>query len=74
MTSASADQPRYIKGNAVSLSLVSVAALAYGLLWFWYARENARRDKGLIKPEHATLSDDELAELGDESPRFRYTI
>ncbi|KAI1195373.1 DNA-repair protein rad2 [Nemania serpens] len=66
---ASADQPRYIKGNAVSLSLVSVAALAYGLLWFWYARENARRDKGLIKPEHATLSDDELAELGDESPR-----
>ncbi|KAI1122329.1 major facilitator superfamily domain-containing protein [Nemania abortiva] len=70
----STDQPRYIKGNAVSLSLVGVAAIAHGLLWFWYARENTRRDKGLVKPEHANLSEDELAELGDESPRFRYTI
>ncbi|KAI0202809.1 major facilitator superfamily domain-containing protein [Astrocystis sublimbata] len=70
----SMDAPRYIKGNAVSLSLVGLAALTHGSLWFWYARENKRRDEGLIKPEHANLSDDELAELGDESPRFRYTI
>ncbi|KAI0486987.1 major facilitator superfamily domain-containing protein [Xylaria cf. heliscus] len=70
----STDAPRYIKGNAVSLSLVGLAALAHGLLWFWYARENKRRDEGFIKPEHANLSEDELAELGDESPRFRYTI
>lgn len=74
MTSPSTDAPRYIKGNAVSLSLVSVAVFAYALLWFSYARENTRREKGLIKSEHANLSDDELAELGDESPRFRYTI
>ncbi|RYC64495.1 hypothetical protein CHU98_g1696 [Xylaria longipes] len=70
----STDAPRYIKGNAVSLSLVGLAALVHGLLWFWYSRENKRRDEGLIKPEHANLSEDELAELGDESPRFRYTI
>ncbi|KAJ8107285.1 hypothetical protein ONZ43_g6782 [Nemania bipapillata] len=69
----SIDQPRYIKGNAISLSLVGVAALSHGFLWFWYSRENKRRDAGLIKPEHANLSEDELAELGDESPRFRYT-
>ncbi|KAI1276248.1 DNA-repair protein rad2 [Xylaria sp. FL0933] len=31
---------------------------------------NRRREKGLIKPEHANLSEEELAELGDESPRF----
>ncbi|KAI0448201.1 DNA-repair protein rad2 [Xylaria telfairii] len=64
----SIDAPRYITGNAVSLSLVGLAALAHGLLWFWYARENKRRDEGFIKPEHANLSEDELAELGDESP------
>ncbi|KAH8162348.1 hypothetical protein CIB48_g5896 [Xylaria polymorpha] len=72
--SPSIDAPRYITGNAVSLSLVGLAALAHGLLRFWYARENKRRDEGFIKPEHANLSEDELAELGDESPRFRYTI
>ncbi|KAI0097559.1 DNA-repair protein rad2 [Nemania sp. FL0031] len=64
----STEQPRYIRGNAVSLTLVGVAAIAHGFLWFWYARENRRRDEGLIKPEHANLTEDELAELGDESP------
>ncbi|KAI1742447.1 DNA-repair protein rad2 [Xylaria scruposa] len=64
----SIDAPRYIKGNAISLSLVGLAALAHGLLWFWYTRENKRRDEGFIKPEHVNLSEDELAELGDESP------
>ncbi len=48
--------------------------MVFGTLWFSYARENRRREQGLIKPEHANLSDEELAELGDESPRFRYTI
>ncbi|GAP92424.1 putative major facilitator superfamily transporter [Rosellinia necatrix] len=70
----SVDQPRYIKGNAISLSLVGLAALAHGFLWFWYNRENRRRDEGRIKPEHEGLSEEELAELGDESPKFRYTI
>ena len=72
--SASSDAPRYIKGNSIALSLVGLASLAFGLLWFSYARENRRRDEGVIKPEHANLSEEELAELGDESPRFRYTI
>ncbi|KAI3339421.1 DNA-repair protein rad2 [Ustulina deusta] len=68
---ASSDQPRYIKGNGIALSLVGLSALVFGTLWFSYARENRRREQGLIKPEHANLSDEELAELGDESPRFR---
>ncbi|KAI0534887.1 DNA-repair protein rad2 [Xylaria digitata] len=67
----SSDQPRYIKGNGIALSLVGLAALIFGTLWFSYARENRRRDEGLIKPEHTSLSEDEMAELGDESPRFR---
>ncbi|KAI2602591.1 MFS general substrate transporter [Hypoxylon sp. NC1633] len=68
------DGPRYIVGNAVSLSLVGMAACIYGFMWFWFARINKKRDEGHVKPAHMNLSDDELAELGDESPRFRYTI
>ncbi|KAI2624439.1 DNA-repair protein rad2 [Xylaria nigripes] len=65
----SADAPRYIRGNAISLALVGVSGLTHGLLWFVFARENRRRDAGLVKPEHQHLSEEELAELGDESPR-----
>ncbi|KAI8964196.1 DNA-repair protein rad2 [Daldinia sp. FL1419] len=66
----SADGPRYIVGNAVSLSLVGMAACLYGFLWFWFARENKKRAEGPRKPEHQNLSEDELAELGDESPKY----
>ncbi|KAG5978728.1 hypothetical protein E4U55_006012 [Claviceps digitariae] len=68
------DQPRYIRGHAVSLALVGTSTAIYGFLWFWYWRENGRRDRGIMREEHRAMSEEELAELGDESPRFRYTI
>lgn len=71
----SADAPRYIKGNAVSLSMVGMATVIYGFMWFWFDRANKRRASGeSANPRHQELSDDELAELGDESPHFVYTI
>ncbi|KAJ0158599.1 putative transporter, partial [Colletotrichum tanaceti] len=68
------DKPRYIRGHAVTLSMVGMATCLYGFLWFWYGRENKRREAGRVQSKYADLSDDELAELGDESPRYRYTI
>ncbi|KAI1207589.1 DNA-repair protein rad2 [Annulohypoxylon truncatum] len=62
--------PRYITGNAVSLSLVGMATCLFGFLWFWFARENRKREEGPLKSIHEGLSEEELAELGDESPRF----
>lgn len=70
----STDAPRYIKGNAVSLSMVGMATVLYGAMWFWFRRENQRRASGDMKSDHRTMSSDELAELGDESPHFVYTI
>ncbi|KAK0625223.1 DNA-repair protein rad2 [Bombardia bombarda] len=68
---ATAERPRYIKGNAVSLAMVGMATCVYGFLWFWYSRENGKREANeTLLPEHAGLSDDELAELGDESPHY----
>ncbi|KAK1625117.1 putative MFS transporter [Colletotrichum phormii] len=68
------DKPRYIRGHAVTLSMVGMATCMYGFMWFWYWRENKQREGGRVESKYADLSDDELAELGDESPRFRYTI
>ncbi|KAK2034842.1 major facilitator superfamily transporter [Colletotrichum zoysiae] len=68
------DRPRYIRGHAVTLSMVGMATCLYGFMWFWYWRENKQREAGHIQSKHADLSDDEMAELGDDSPRYRYTI
>ncbi|KAK8084113.1 putative MFS transporter [Apiospora saccharicola] len=67
------EAPRYIRGNAVSLSMVGMAVGIYGFLWFWFRRENQRRAAGQVSPKHQHLSEEELAELGDESPHYRYT-
>ena len=68
------DKPRYIRGHAVTLAMVAVGTTIYGFLWFLFRSENKKRDEGVVPLTQGTLSDDELAELGDESYRYRYTI
>lgn len=53
--------------------MVGMAVCIYAFLWFWLRRQNKRREAGLVAPEHQNLSEQELAELGDESPHYRYT-
>ncbi len=46
----------------------------YGFLWYHYGRQNKKRAEGLMNPKHENMSEEQLAELGDESPHYRYTI
>ncbi|KAM3527251.1 hypothetical protein NHJ13051_003063 [Beauveria bassiana] len=68
------DAPRFIRGHAVTLAMVATGTVIYGLLWAWYKRENEKRAAGVVKEAYQQMSDDELRELGDESPHYRYTI
>lgn len=54
--------------------MVGMATVIYGLLWYHYGRENRRRADGFVSPKHENLSEEQLAELGDESPHYRYTV
>jgi hypothetical protein len=67
------EAPRYVRGNAVTLSLVGFAGVVYGLMWFYYRQKNMRRVQGLEDEKVAGMSDEEIAELGDKSPRFIYS-
>ncbi|PHH68101.1 hypothetical protein CDD82_835 [Ophiocordyceps australis] len=68
------DSPRYICGHAVSLAMVALGTCIYGFLWFWFRRENMKRDAGMMSEKHRQMDDEQLEELGDDSPRYRYTI
>ncbi|UNI17643.1 hypothetical protein JDV02_003971 [Purpureocillium takamizusanense] len=68
------DKPRYIRGHAVSLSMVAMGTAIYGFMWFWFWRANQRREAGEMSEKHRQMDEDELKELGDDSPRYRYTI
>ena len=67
------DAPRYIRGHAVSLAMVGLGMITYILLWWAYRRGNQRRREGLEDYKMEGKTEDEVAEMGDESPRFVYT-
>ncbi|KAF3053474.1 hypothetical protein E8E11_009584 [Didymella keratinophila] len=66
--------PRFIKGHAVTMAMVAFAIACYAILWAYLGMLNSKRDKGEEDHLMAGKSEEEIAEMGDESPRFRYTI
>ncbi|PYH71114.1 MFS general substrate transporter [Aspergillus vadensis CBS 113365] len=68
------EAPRYVRGNAVTLSLVGFAGVVYGLMWWYYHGKNKRREQGLEDEKIAGMSEEEIEEMGDRNPRFRYTF
>lgn len=66
--------PRFIRGHAVTLSMVAFASVVYALMWFYFLRVNARRARGDEDHKIQGMSEQEIKELGDDSPRFVYTI
>ncbi|KAL9613528.1 MAG: hypothetical protein Q9167_001913 [Letrouitia subvulpina] len=70
----STEKPRYVRGNGVSLSLVGTACLIYAFISWILSQKNASRKAGKEDGKIANLTESEIAELGDDSPRFMYTI
>lgn len=54
--------------------MVAWACLVYAIMWFYFAKVNARRARGEEDYKIEGMSDAEIAEMGDDSPRFMYTI
>lgn len=56
------------------MAMVAFAIICYAVMWFHLDRVNKRREKGEEEHSIAGMRDEEVAELGDDSPRFKYTI
>jgi len=67
------EEPRYILGHAVTLGLVGFAIIILALMSLYLSRANAIRSAGKEDHRIAGMSDEEINDLGDRSPRFVYT-
>ncbi|KAJ5365583.1 Major facilitator superfamily domain general substrate transporter [Penicillium concentricum] len=65
--------PRFVRGNAVTLGMVAFAGLVYGGMWVAYRFINKRRVQGLEDEKIASLSEQDIQEMGDRNPRFLYS-
>lgn len=56
------------------MAMVAFAITCYAILWAYLGMLNSKRDKGEDDHLMAGKSEEDIAEMGDESPLFRYTI
>ncbi|EAS28559.3 MFS transporter [Coccidioides immitis RS] len=65
--------PRYVMGHAVTLSLTAFSACIYAFMWYWYKRANKLREQGKEDGKIEGMTEEEIQEMGDRNPRFRFT-
>jgi hypothetical protein len=70
--------PKYPTGFGVSLTMLCLGICAVFVLRWAYVRENNKRDR-LIEEigedgVHSRFTEQELLDMGDRSPFFRYAI
>ena len=70
----SKEAPHYWTGYGVSLGVVALSIIASFTMKVKLQRENARRDAMSEADIRARYTDQELSDMGDRSPFFRYTI
>ncbi|KAI5361202.1 Putative major facilitator superfamily, MFS transporter superfamily [Septoria linicola] len=66
----SGDGPRYLKGHAVTMALVALGAVLYGLLYLYFKRENRARAAGKRDAIIQGLNEEEIHALGADNPKF----
>ncbi|KAN0104146.1 MFS general substrate transporter [Hyaloscypha variabilis] len=75
----STDEPRFIKGHAILIALISMSLTLTTFMTCYYRRENARRD-AVLRGRNMTIGDYsnemkyEEREMGDDAGFFRYTV
>jgi len=53
--------------------MVAAAAIIYAIMWVYFHAENKKRSAGKQDAKIAGKTEEEIAEMGDENPRFQFT-
>ena len=66
--------PGYTPGYAASIGTLAFGALVHTSLCVWYSRKNKKRDRGEEDWKMEGKTAEEVAEMGEYNPLYRYTI
>jgi MFS family permease len=68
------EAPNYWTGYGVSLSVLVAAIVAAIVLRIYLKKENNKRDRMSLEEIHTKYTPEQLQDMGDKSPLFRYTL
>lgn len=55
------------------MGFVAMATVIYIFFWAYFRRENKRRAAGRLDYKTQGMTEEEIEEMGEDNPRFRYT-
>lgn len=67
------DKPRFIMGHAIELGFISLGLLALTTIVICYHFINKKRERDVRAGKYADVSIEQLSEMGDKNPYFRYS-
>ncbi|EEU41775.1 uncharacterized protein NECHADRAFT_97849 [Fusarium vanettenii 77-13-4] len=70
---SSKDGPRFIVGHSVSMAMILMAMVLFLTMGLWFRHANGRRASGDDDHLVEGMTDEEIAELGEDNPAYRYT-
>lgn len=65
------DGPKFMLGHGLEIGFVTAGLVAVVALRLCYAKINAKRER---MPGDGDLTDQEIADMGDRAPTFRYVL
>lgn len=68
------DSPKFHKAYGISLGFAGLGILTIGILTLSYWWDNKKREKITLEEVKAQYTEEQLREMGDKSPLFRYTL
>ncbi|KIV95835.1 hypothetical protein PV10_03441 [Exophiala mesophila] len=66
--------PTYFPGYGATIGLLSLSFSLFTTMHFYFKRQNSKRLAGLEDWKMEGKTDEQVAEMGDDSPKFMYTI
>lgn len=71
---ASSTAPASTPGYSTLIGMLGFGMCMVASLHLWYRFTNKRRDQGKEDWKLEGKTEEEVAEMGEDSPRFRYTV
>lgn len=69
----SKDDPRFIVGHSVSMAMILMAMALFLTMGLWFRHVNERWASGDDGDRVEGMTEEEIAELGEDNPEYRYT-
>jgi MFS family permease len=67
-------RPNFYAGYGATIGLLVVGVIIYTSLYLWYRNANKRKLEGKEDYRMEGLTEEQIAELGEQNPRFFYSI